>query len=375
MSEFRILDYNYVFQNNVTLTASSADSEYPVSNLKNPIRGKVWRSSSTAGTFTISSSNNKLDFNEGGGDLAATITTGTYTATTLATEIKTRLDAAGGDTYTVTYSTSTGRWTISSDGGTLSLLWDSGTNSSNTIGDSIGFTTSADDTGATSYTSDSVAIHTEETITIDIGTTEDIDSIVAVFDPITGPTISSTATVKIQANASDVWTSPSVDVTLSLDAVYDTLTYYWSTNQSYRYWRFYISDPTNANLYVALPIIYLAKSVQLSQTPDIGFPDTLQDLSIRKENEYGHAYFDVYPIRRRFEFAFTALTESDVETLQEVYRRVGITEPIVISLDSTATLFDKDRFTLYGRIDGEIVSENVFYSYFSVGALSVLEAM
>ena len=375
MSEFRILDYNYMFQSNVTLTASSADSEYPVSNLKNPIRGKVWRSSSSAGNFTITTSNNKIDFNEGGGDLVATITAGTYTATTLAAEIKTRMDAAGTDTYTISYSTTTGRWTISSDGSTLSLLWDTGSNSANTAGDSLGYTTSADDTGATSYVSDNLAIHTEETITIDIGTAENIDSFAMFFDPKASIGVSSAATVKIQANASDVWTSPSVDVTLSLDATYDTYTQYWSSDQSYRYWRIYISDPTNANLYVELPVAYLANAVTLSQSPDLGFLDALADPSVKKENNYGHAYYDVYPIRRTFDMSFTALSASDMESLQEVYRRVGNTEPVVISIDSQAVTFDKDRFTLYGRITGGLDSENLFYNYFTAPSLTVEEAM
>jgi len=45
--EFRILDFNYVWQSATILTASSADSEFPVLNLKNQIRGFTWRTTST----------------------------------------------------------------------------------------------------------------------------------------------------------------------------------------------------------------------------------------------------------------------------------------------------------------------------------------
>ena len=54
MSEFRIMDFNYVFQSNVDLTASTADSNFPVDNLTSTIRSKVWRTTSvTAQSLVI----------------------------------------------------------------------------------------------------------------------------------------------------------------------------------------------------------------------------------------------------------------------------------------------------------------------------------
>lgn len=49
----------------------------------------------------------------GGGTQIATLTEGNYTATTLATEMKTRLDALGINTFTITYSSTTQKYTIS----------------------------------------------------------------------------------------------------------------------------------------------------------------------------------------------------------------------------------------------------------------------
>jgi len=43
----------------------------------------------------IDATNNKLDFNEGGSELTATLTTATYTLAALVTEIQTQLNAAG----------------------------------------------------------------------------------------------------------------------------------------------------------------------------------------------------------------------------------------------------------------------------------------
>lgn len=61
------------------------------------------------------------------------------------------------NTFAVTYNStgaSAGKFTITSDGTTLSLLWNTGANTANTIGDKLGFSVAADDTGALTYTSD-----------------------------------------------------------------------------------------------------------------------------------------------------------------------------------------------------------------------------
>lgn len=51
--------------------------------------------------FDIDISNQLIDFNEGGSDLTATLTAGSYTFSGLLTEIQTQLNAAGALTYTV----------------------------------------------------------------------------------------------------------------------------------------------------------------------------------------------------------------------------------------------------------------------------------
>lgn len=105
--------------------------------------------------FIVSSSNQYIDFDDGGGEENAAISTGQYKDPhELAAAISTAMNALTTDTITVTYSNSNGKYTIESDGATFELLWSTGANSANTLGDDIGFDTSADDTGATSYEGD-----------------------------------------------------------------------------------------------------------------------------------------------------------------------------------------------------------------------------
>jgi len=224
------------------------------------------------------------------------------------------------------------------------------------------------------WRSSSVAV--AQRVVFDLGSTEEIDSFALLFNPIAGEGIklSDTAVIKLQANATDSWAAPAINQTVTLDNAYEVATHFFATSQSYRYWAVEITDTANAYGYIEIAKVLLSKATQLGQTPEIGFTDTLEDQSKTTETPYGHRYADVYPTRRSFEFNYAAMTEADIETLQMIFRRVGKVTPIAVALDPTATLFDKDRFFLYGYLNGSFKSTNRFYSYFDSG-LRIEEAL
>ena len=103
--------------------------------------------------------NDQIAFLENTVSYTATIVAGTYNASTLATAIKTALDAAGGDTYTVTYNETSHRFKIASDGDVFTLSWLTDTSDAvDEFGKLIGFDIAADDTGALSYIADYPAL-------------------------------------------------------------------------------------------------------------------------------------------------------------------------------------------------------------------------
>jgi len=106
----------------------------------------------------VKATDTTIDFTDDGGTVQATVTAKTYKdPEELRSALETAMNAVATDTITVTYSNTTGKFTIASDGSsTFSLLWNSGTGAANTIGDVLGYTVSADDTGAFTYTADSV---------------------------------------------------------------------------------------------------------------------------------------------------------------------------------------------------------------------------
>lgn len=101
----------------------------------------------------IDSSNNHFDFDIGGAELNAEIPEGTYKdPNELAAAIEVALNALSSDTITCNYSSITGKFTVASDGVTLNLLFNTGSNTANGIHTTLGFSSAADSTGATTYT-------------------------------------------------------------------------------------------------------------------------------------------------------------------------------------------------------------------------------
>lgn len=104
--------------------------------------------------------NDTVDFLEGATTLSAVLRPGHYNPVALATEVKTRMDAAGNSVYAVAYGTTstatTGKFTITSNGagGACGLLWNSGTNVDTNAAGLLGFFTDQNRTGALTYTSD-----------------------------------------------------------------------------------------------------------------------------------------------------------------------------------------------------------------------------
>jgi hypothetical protein len=265
VSEFRILDYNYVFDPSVSITASSEDVNFPASNLTKFQRSRVWRSSGIAAT---------------------------------------------------------------------------------------------------------------ERIVIDLKTPAAIDSFAMIFNPMEGEGIkfSESAVITLKGSATNSWTSPGVSVTPSLNNTYDAITYFFSAPQTYRYWAIEIQDPLNGYGYLEVSKVLLTKATQLGQLPEAGLQDAVSDLSKVAETAYGHRYSDLYPNRRQFDFSYVALTEADTKTLQEIHKRVGAIVPIGVCLDPTETLFEAQRFFLYGYLPDSHGFSNRFYSFFD-STLKLLEAI
>jgi len=135
---------------NQTSSVEIAANLNSATTAKDPLSG-------TADSFTIDASNNTIIFDEGGGNLTATIATGTYDGAGLATAVANALNAAGALTYTVTYTAGADgrppKFVISATGN-FTPHW---ADSSTTAEQILGFRSITPSAAAASFTADYVA--------------------------------------------------------------------------------------------------------------------------------------------------------------------------------------------------------------------------
>lgn len=365
-ASFRIVDYNYASQSNVTISASSEQANFPATNAGREFRSKVWRSN---GYYVVTASNNKVNFRETslGPELTATVAVGNYTLSAFLLAIKSAMDSATVNTrtYTVTRSATSGRFTIT--GSTyLELLFSTGTDAATSIRTIAGFGIN-DYTGATTYTGPTAAWHTEEGLVIDLQSAEEIDTFAVLFDFRAGIKLSDAALIYIQGSATDSWTSPGYSQAVTIDNTWPGITLFLDTPQEFRFWRVKVVDPQNAFGYVELGTVVLGKYLSLARCPDNGFDLTWDDGTKTQANDYGNTYADVYPQIKEMSFNFNILTYDQQKILEGIYRRLGNQKPVFVSLDPGEDMFDKDHFYIYGRMSDKFTSKHIVKSYFSSG--------
>ena len=186
-----------------TWGGSPAATGYAAASLKTSLPGDAFR---WGGLFRILAGGvsdcDVIEWTDVGlGARSATLTAGDYTGATLAAHIEARMDASpSSDNYSVTYSATTGKFTIST-GGNFVLKWQSGSAEVGRLATILGFDNAANDSGAATYTSDNVVVHSEEYLQVDMGAS--VTPQAAFF---MGNFLSASASVKIYAHSSNAIT-------------------------------------------------------------------------------------------------------------------------------------------------------------------------
>lgn len=323
--QLRFADANLI--PDATLTATSAQSAFPVANVYEVHRSVVW---SPNGNFTIDSTNRELYINDGT-DKTVSVTTGNYNGpAALATQIQTDLNAASSN-WTVSYSTTTRLFTIANSG-SVTLRQ---TQTSNAIWDTLGYATGADDTG-TSFVADTTRNHTHEALVIDLGASVEIDFF-SVIGPLTEVFAgSSSATIKLQANSANSWASPPLDVTLTWTNVGIMEFLDSNASRTYRYWRFYFEDKTNTVGPTGFNFghMYLGSYKTVSTTLAQGFTKGTVDPSTEFISDNGARWYSTKPKYQTFTGCnVVATSHADHLTLLQIVRDNGRHTPFYLSLD------------------------------------------
>jgi hypothetical protein len=183
--------------------------------------------------------------------------------------------------------------------------------------------------------------------------------------------ISDQATIKIQGNNLNNFTSPPLDITLSrtgsgIFQFFDEI-----ADSGFRFWRFYFEDKYNTNgpEGFSLSYIYLGDYTTLTSTNiQRGLNKTIVDPSLQTESESGAIYFDKKTKFVRFQNGIIALLETSArDELEQLFFDFGTTTPFFISIDPrnciSSTLPD---FTKYVVFEAAPVSTHVKGQYFNM---------
>ena len=339
MTNARIMTTNYIDPDIVSNSfVSSEQTAFPVSNLYNAQRrSKVWRSN---GNWEVTAENNVIIFRETaiGPDLTATVAVDEYASTTLfCAAVKTALEAAGDSTYTVSQDATTSKIKIASDGmgggGIFSLMW--------TDSDSAGFAamtgynTALDDTGALTYTADSLKIHTSEWIKWDMGISTNPTAFILIGARNNPIKITPTATIKLQGNETNVWDDPSYEQTLTYDD--EAISLFAADGlhtEALRYWRLFIQDTDNTAGYVEIGSLFLGIFASPTrgaiQFPLTGLPIDRSNTSV---SEGGQTFSDIRQKTERLAFEWRGLTLTEKEEFDDLFSDVGTSLPFFVQLD------------------------------------------
>lgn len=339
MSTPVIYDENYLGDDVLLeITESSEDSNFPVENIQNADRARVFR---TNGYWNIESGSNSIIFSEdGAAAITATVAVSEYSSTSSFLQaVEDALNAAASTyTYTVAVDTTTGKILITVSGSPSAIVfyWSLST----AMADILGFDSSSDDTGTTSFLADALKIHTEEFIVFDLGSAAipKAFALVGIFNETLK--ISSTATIKLQGNMFNSWGAPTYDQSITYnDKVLQLYDANGLNSTGLRFWRLSVVDPANAIGYVEISHIFLGDTL----LPTVGaaqFPLDISyvDFSDRVISVNGRFFSSKRNIRTLYNMTWRFLTNSEVEEFDLLFDKFGTHTPFFINVDPDAII-------------------------------------
>jgi hypothetical protein len=207
---------------------------------------------------------------------------------------------------------------------------------------------------------------TDHTVVFDFQTAQDITCIGVLWPKEDGIRLSDSAVITIEANATNVWTSPAVSQVLTVDDNYVIASHFFSSSQSYRYWRLKISDVGNAYGYIEIGQVWIGEHLDI-QAPENGFKFKITDPSVITKTSFGQEYVDEYPQMDQIDFDYKYMYYEDYQILENMYRENGTRKPVFVAFDDTEAVFDKDHFLIYGKMQKSFDGDHVSYNLFNTG--------
>lgn len=357
---FRLMRHNLYDLTYISRTTSSENSSFPYTNAFTDFRSQVYRSN---GSFRIASSNQVIYFNDGS-DKSANIAISDYTSgAALATAVQTALNSVGSG-FTVAYSTTTYKFTISNASAFVLKL----SSTTNAIWNALGWVSVSDTASATSHSSDQGQIHyPNERFFIDFGYHANCDFWSIIGDLSKDFGISNSATITVNANNVNDFTSPPLSKTMTItdDGAFLFID---DVDSTYRYWEVLVDDKFNQNGYIEFGYLYGGEYEKLSvRNISTNFTHQVQDNSIISESESGVRYADTRTKNTVFGgLAVGFVQPDDKQIFEDAFNALGRTTPFFFSLDPTQKISNSIQdFTKYVYFDS-LTYRHVVHDYYQI---------
>ena len=316
---------------------SSEHPQFPAEDSQLDILAQPFRTrhgtDSGNGLFVIDANNKYIDFNELNGELNCTLTEGNYNGNSLAAEIAIKMTAAGG-TYTCTYSETTAKFTIEG-AANFALMWKSGTHGSDNtdthVGTTIGFDDSADDPGdgaTDTFTSDYRRIHWPAAY-IDVNCAS---ALAYDFVALLAHNISASATaITIYGADNAAFTTNLVTDTITHNAT--NIFKFLSAARTKQYIRIYVEDPTNADGYISIGVIFVGSYWQPNRHFLVPYSRGRRDPSSVERSDAQAVYSSEKAILDRLSLPFKGLSDTHKDNILTFQDEVGLTKAFCIVID------------------------------------------
>lgn len=142
---------------------------------------------------------------------------------------------------------------------------------------------------------------------------------------------SQSATIQLQANSIDDWANPPVNETLQWSS--NKIAKYFSSAQSYRYWRLVVQDSLNSQSYLQGGWAYLGKYFEPSRYfSKIEIEDIDPSLISFSDDGQGSAVEKTKYWRRGYEFQ--GLLDSEIEEIRKIFEEIGMTKSFFVIEDT-----------------------------------------
>lgn len=179
-----------------------------------------------------------------------------------------------------------------------------------------------------------------DSVVFDLGSIEDVDHVGICDNWKDGFGITS---LTVEANATDVWTSPAFTTTVTLDNTFGVGIKELASTQSYRFWRFVLTSTLG---YCELANVFIGKATKIETNGiDFGWGYVNRDLKKQSTSRYGQEFIDIIGKRKELNnLQIRVMNTTELDKVFEVFDDRGTVSPFFVTIgDGTNTIINNEN--------------------------------